>query len=313
MPIIDPNALDNCDVGNILPQIFARQDDPLKKTLTGWKRLDKFLNGGFEVPSFAILGAEPKAGKSRWAQLVAEHHVENGGVAYYLDEENGRQRVWGHSLASKAELGTGKLTALLSKEEHERRQKARDWAMKMKGRFYYDDTRTIRTPEEFRGRIAQVRERAGSAPLFVVCDSLQKLPVDLANRRAGIDKWLREIEAIRDENKCVILALSELTRPDSKLGEIGYGTARGVRFKESGDAEYTADISLLMTKIRPGGKPNWDDPTAKWTGPDYNMVIDYNRDGAAGNVASYCMVFQHYGMVEGDFIETLRKKKEDDE
>jgi replicative DNA helicase len=66
----------------------------------------------------------------------------------------------------------------------------------------------------------------------VVLDSLHKLPFrDLSERRTGIDFWLRQCEAIRDEEGADFLIISELSR--DRGGNYGekpdFGLFQGLR------------------------------------------------------------------------------------
>jgi hypothetical protein len=55
-------------------------------------------------------------------------------------------------------------------------------------------------PELMRRHIDFLRHETHSDYTLVVVDSLHKLPFkDFSERRTGIDAWLRQFEAIRDE------------------------------------------------------------------------------------------------------------------
>ena len=90
-----------------------RSRDGDKRVATGWRLLDRALGGGFGLPSLNISGRQPKSGKSTWAQIIAERHVEAGGVVYYLDLENGRRRFMRRMLCRHAKLGGAQVAVAL--------------------------------------------------------------------------------------------------------------------------------------------------------------------------------------------------------
>jgi hypothetical protein len=96
---------------------LAKEEEALeggtKHVATGWRRLDGVLGGGFALPSLNLLGAAPKSGKSTWAQIVAERHVDAGGFVYYLDLENGCRRFLRRMLCRRAGLGGVQVAAAL--------------------------------------------------------------------------------------------------------------------------------------------------------------------------------------------------------
>ena len=93
-------------VGGLLAHVEQRLEGGVEHLPTGWPRLDAALGGGFLVPSLNVIGAPPKAHKSTFAQVIATHHVERGGVSYYLDVENGRLRFLRRLLCRRAGLGS---------------------------------------------------------------------------------------------------------------------------------------------------------------------------------------------------------------
>jgi len=98
-------------------------------------------------------------------------------------------------------------------------------------------------PRDFAARIAAARTRAGERPLLLVIDSLQKLPMDLDDRRAGIDAWIRLLERLRHGHEAAVSLISEIKR-DQK----GQYTAHEIAFKESGGTEYAADLAMTLTR-----------------------------------------------------------------
>jgi replicative DNA helicase len=90
-----------------------------------------------------------------------------------------------------------------------------------------------------------LRNQTAASDMLLIVDSLHKLPFGrLSERRSGIDEWLRNMEAIRDNHQVTFLVISELGR--ALKG--GYDDKPDLAsFKETGDIEYTADNALVMT------------------------------------------------------------------
>ena len=124
----------------------------------------------------------------------------------------------------------------------------------------------------------------------VVVDSLHKLPFkDLSDRRTGIDSWLRNMEAIRDEQNVSFFVISELSRGvggsyDNKpdLGS----------FKTSGDIEYSADNAMILL-------PDWDpvDPIST-TERKSSLWLVASRENNPGKIAVYQLEYPYWGFKE---------------
>ena len=285
----------------------------LRRLKSGWRLLDDALEGGFVVPSFNVLGAKPKCGKSLFAQLVVEQYLNRGGYAYVLDLENGEKRFTWRLLCRRAKLGPAQLKEGLQRDAWPKPEDGTRYAAaeaELRGQYgarLYLDTDRRATPEKLRGRLLALRELAGAAPILWVVDSLQKLPMDLSDRRAGIDWWLRELEALRQDPALpglVILLITELKRPaQGKQYE-----ATEVAFKESGDIEYTADLALALD--RPSENRDEIDATSEEPEDDpATLRILYNRDGRHGRVADYQTVRPYYGMEESPAAAPPKKAK----
>jgi replicative DNA helicase len=293
-------------LGSLFEQELARLNNGIERMGSGWPRLDRVLRGGFVVPSLVMLGAAPKAGKSTWCQLVAERHAEAGGFVYYLDFENGSARFVRRMFARRSRLDPERLTERGTDEERRRFFKAKEEmgpGGKLGSRLYLDTARDL-SPAALTARVRLMGEKASAAGarLLVVVDSLQKLPMPMAERRNGIDGWLRALEALRDgPARPVVLVVSELKRDEK-----GRYSGRDATLKESGSIEYTGDLVLFLRgeddeteRLANGGETH---------GPPKTLTVEWNRDGATGRVASYRAEFPHHGMQEDDAASGPPKK-----
>jgi hypothetical protein len=120
---------------------------------------------------------------------------------------------------------------------------------------------------------------------FVV-DSLQKLPMDLEDRRAGVDAWIRLLERLRHEHDAAVLLISEIKR-DQK----GQYTAHEAAFKESGGIEYAADLAMTLTR------PAADEYAEASSTLRIELARDSDED-PRGTVAAYRPLFPFYGLDE---------------
>jgi len=289
-----PKTLDDTQLARRAGSALERLHRGVERLKTGFPELDRALGGGIAVPSIAVLGAKPKCGKSTIVSVIAESVVAAGGYAYIWDLENGLDRFLRRLMCRRARLNP----EILAKDAFvppESWRITEDMVLRSDfgRRLFVDDQRRMPAASLERS-IAELSERAkrDQVPFLVVLDSLQKLPVDnLSDRRAGVDRWMRWLEQIRDAYRATILLTSELKRPQQGQEY----KANEVALKESGDIEYTADLVLSLDRhVR-------DDEYAAEDGalaPPATMRIVFNRDGRTGIVADYRLVYPHHGIDE---------------
>jgi hypothetical protein len=280
-----------------------RLEHGVPRVATGFARLDAALGGGLAIPSLNVLGAGPKALKSTWAQVLATRHVEAGGVAYVLDLENGRQRFLRRLLCRRAELGAKEVAAALrderagvftSRQAAERWRAAKLWVRDEIGPRLFVE---FAPPRDLARRLAAVRTIARDRPVLVVIDSLQKLPMDFADRRASTDQWVRLFERLRYELELVFVVVSEIKR-DPRGGYTAHESA----FKESGSIEYSADLAMTLTR------PSADEDQEAVSTLRVELARDSDED-PRGDVASYAPVRPHYGLEEREPEERRKSKR----
>lgn len=107
---------------------------------------------------------------------------------------------------------------------------------------------------------------------------------DLKERRATIDRWLRDFEALKAKDPYLtIILVSELSRDKQQP-------------KESGDIEYTAHFQLRLKKNKERGKP--EDPEPE---DDFKRILflELARDVESGKkIAQYDVDFQRWKFTE---------------
>lgn len=254
---------------------------------SGFPKLDKVLGG---LHGINIMGGLPKAGKSCFFIQIASEMARRKVPVIYYDFENGRQKIYQRTFSRLSKLSVDQIRyGELNEEETSRLKAAKAELQKLLPWLRVVTDRRL-TPELMRSHIDFLRHECNSDSIMVVIDSLHKLPFkDFAERRTGIDAWLRQLETLRDEFNASFLVVSELTRredgkydPQPQLGA----------FKGSGDIEYSADNAMVLL-------PQWDPfnrEPAELRRNDLWLVA--SRERSPGLIASYQLDYPYWGFVE---------------
>ncbi len=258
-----------------------------KEPNTGFPALDQIIGN---QKGINIMGGTPKAGKSCFFLQIASEMARQKIPIIYYDFENGKQKLYERIISR---IGKIKIECLrsLSKDEKQKNiiSQATNSLQSFLRWFRVVNDRKL-TPELMRRHIDFIQHETGSRFTTVIIDSLHKLPFkNLSERRTGIDAWLRELEAIRDEQNVTFWVISELTRGQDgqfeRIPQLG-------SFKGSGDIAYSADNALVFL-------PKWDpfDNT-----PPNKRINDLwlvaSREKAPGKIASYRLDYPYWGFIE---------------
>lgn len=299
MSLNRPRSLAECRLGVQAAPSLKRLLAGRERLQTGFVELDTALGGGIPVPTLCILGAKPKCGKSTLLLHIASHIVtECHGYAYVVDLENGMDRLLTRLMCSLSSVDPSSLGDSFLPTDAWKVTEEQVTAGALSKRLFIETERRF-DAALLESRIAEVTStaRAEGVPFIVIIDSLQKLTMNLQDRRAGIDGWIRELERMREKYGAVILIASELKRPQQ--GSAYKPTE--VSLKESGDLEYCAD--LVLTLDRAEDKDDSDFASVKAPEPA-TLRIQYNRDGQTGKVARYGLVYPYHRIQEIAFPET---------
>jgi len=268
-------------------QLDLEAGDSYQTMTSGFSGLDTALGG---IHGINIMGGLPKAGKSCFFIQTATEMARRKVPVIYYDFENGRQKIYHRTLCRLSRLtGEQIKTGQLTDEENERLHSARTELKNMLPWFRIVTDRKL-TPKLMRSHIDFLRHETNSDYTLVVIDSLHKLPFkDFSERRTGIDAWLRQLEAIRDELSVSFLVISELTRSDD--GQYDKQPQLGA-FKGSGDIEYSADNAMVLL-------PQWDpfgsDPVDK---RHNDLWLVASREHGPGLIGSYRLDYPYWGFNE---------------
>ncbi len=254
---------------------------------SGFARLDAAIGG---VHGINILGGTPKAGKSTFfIQAAAEMALRRIPVIYY-DFENGRQKIYLRILSRLSRVATEQIRSRQLSEEERARLTQASAQLEQGLRWLRVVNDRKLSPELMRRHIDFIRHETKADYTVVVIDSLHKLPFkDITQKRSGIDGWLRQLEAIRDELGAGFLVISELERGQD--GQFEQRPQLG-SFKGSGDIGYSADNALVLSS-------GWD-PFAEET-PESRineLWLVASREHSPGKVADYRLDYPFWGFVE---------------
>ena len=272
-----------------LGNINRQQSESYQALNTGMKSYDEAVGGIYGIN---IFGGPPKAGKSCLSiQLATEIARKKMPVLYY-DFENGAQKIYQRTLSRLSRLAVDRIVSeKVSGEELGRLKVARQELQDMLQFFRVVNNRQI-NPGLMRRHIDFLRHETRRDDVIVVIDSLHKLPFkDFAERRTGINAWLRELESIRDELQVGFLVISELNRQESGRYD---GVPHMGLFKDSSDIEYTADNAMIFL-------PEWEPIDIKKETERFNALwLVASREKSPGLIARYRLDFPYWGFVEAD-------------
>jgi len=282
-----PFASPQAEHQRFLRRLTEQQESAYTGLLSGFSRLDAALDG---IHGINIIGGAPKVGKSLFMIQIATEMALRGIPVLYYDFENGRQKIYQRTLSRLSRMETAVLWNInWTHEERDRYDEACTTIRRMLTTFRVVNDRKL-TPELMRRHIDFIRHETARDYTVVVIDSLHKLPFkDFSERRTGIDAWLRQLEAIRDELQVSFLIISE-------LGRGGDGTYRedphlGI-FKGSGDIEYSADNAMVLYADTD------QDLSANAVYRKNSLWLVASREHSPGHIASYTLDYPFWGFTE---------------
>jgi archaellum biogenesis ATPase FlaH len=268
-------------------RLFQESGDAYANLTSGFSRLDRALGG---IHGINIMGGTPKAGKSAFFIQIASTMAMRKIPVLYYDFENGRQKIYLRILCRLSRLTVDQIKGNeLAADERQRLHQAQQTLQTLLHRLRVVNDRKL-SPETMRRHIDFLRHETNSDYTVVVIDSLHKLPFkDISQQRSGIDGWLRQLEAIRDEMAVSFLVISELERsPDGQFDRQPHLGS----FKGSGDIGYSADNAMVLL-------PKWDpfDNTPPQNRANELWLVA-SREQSPGLVASYRLDYPYWGFIE---------------
>lgn len=244
----ETSFLSNRKLGLDTDKFMNRISRKIVGVQTGIEKLDKQLLGlaGF----FAILG-EPKACKSTFAMQLALYNAKIGNPVFFIDQENGKQRLTERILCNLHGESWSSVRAMEGLREKHASLSKLPLYMQF-GQINMDEIRS--SVEEM------LRLHPGKRGLVIV-DSLQSVARNLADLRMSVDQWLLDLDAMKlqYDGQLSIGVICEKRRGT-------YGEASVDAAKESGRIEYKVEQQLDMRN----------------TGEQIIIECTLNRDGPRG-------------------------------
>ncbi len=272
---------------HFMDTLSMEQEGGFSKLKSGFPALDRALG---TIRGINILGGTPKAGKSCFHIQIATQMAGNKVPVLYYDFENGRQKIYLRILARLSRIPSEVIVSdQRTPEQNATLERAQRQLQELLPWFRVVNDRAL-TPALMRRHIDFLRHETNSDYICIVIDSLHKLPFqDITNMRSGIDGWLRQFEALRDEYQASFLIISELTRGEN--GQFDRQPRLG-SFKGSGDIAYSADNAMLLL-------PDWEpfdegDPATRIN----NLWLVASREQSPGRIGAYRLDYPYWGFVE---------------
>lgn len=245
---------------------------PKPRILTGFKQLDG-ITGGFRIPSVAMIGAYPSVGKTAFAINIADKVLKEAPIVFFSLEMS-CDMIFERLASSKMKIDYGLfINQRLNEKQYCAVEKLAE-AMKRFKFNVFDDTYYIEQ---------QSRIISNLKPKLVVVDYVQKVRTHRKtdSRRIEIDYISGMYKQIAKQNDCVILLLSQLSRPDKGINLKKHRPTMA-SLKESGALEADGDYIGILHRPYVLVK---DDPDIKKE--NASLLIDKNKYGNVGDIPLY--------------------------
>lgn len=261
-------------VALVAEEVITRTDDFTK---SGFKRLDRLLQGGLHRGLLYVLAARPSAGKSALAMNILTA-VSRGG-SLLMSNEMSRPQLLRRAAAGIANINFAEVRARGRYLDAEM-QRLRDAVsvieqMKIDVRF----ERVLRPRQVRAWAFRSLREWEGKLDLLAI-DYLQLMEPDRKGETENqeIGSITRSLKLLASELQCPVLLVSQLNRGDSS----GRGQTRPrlSDLRGSGSIEQDADAVIFLWRdaLKPGEtEPGEDEPR------EINVTVEKQRDGPVGS------------------------------
>lgn len=256
--------------------------DRYKPISTGYKSIDKALNGGFERQTLVMIGGAPSIGKTAIVSQLAEKMAASGYDVLYLNLEMSREQLLARSFARIAnDIAEVKDASWITETAIRR---GYEWAgdpvkvadIKAVADYYkaHIADHIIYNPDAADGAddphnldaiiktmTAEIK-RLGHCPPVIIIDYLQLITVMQNGRAADPAETIRQtVSRLKDfaiQNDCTVICITATNRAANKTGDADLNSGR-----DTSNIEYSADchIGLVYTAIENGEK--WEEATGR--------------------------------------------------
>ena len=289
-------------VKDLMRSVFEgieRQGDRLPGLPTGLTDLDEKLMG-LKPGTFVVVAGRPSMGKSAFAQTLASHTAQDGGVVALFSLEMSKEEVLTRLLSMVGEVNSARIRAGVANNQQlwdrllEAGGKIHDW------KLYLDDSPEP-TVTEIRAKCRRLRYEEGLD--LVIVDYLQLMPStggsssrNFDNRQQEIAEVSRSLKGLARELGIPVIGISQLNRA-VELRKDKRPMLSDLR--ESGAIEQDADIVLFLYRAEYYNEDN------KAAHNLAEVLIAKNRSGPTGKVFTtfakeYTLFRNHAGPAPSD-------------
>lgn len=193
--------------------------------------------GGLYPGEMLVIGARPGTGKTALALDFARRLMEQGMSCLFASLEMSDIRLMYRIMAADSGVNGMKMRrAELTGDDWERL----GHSMERISALPLWITRQVRTVSDLRDEIVAARERMGHVDV-VIADYIQlmRVPGKIENRTQEVSKISRELKLLAEEQRVVMIVLSQLNRE-------GVGRPSISQLRDSGQIEQDADMIMLL-------------------------------------------------------------------
>lgn len=251
----------------------TKNKDKLLGTPTGFRELDKLLNG-LQKSNLVIVAARPAMGKTAFALNIAQQTaVKEGSSVIIFSLEMSKEQLGQRLLSVQSRVEMSKLQrGTLEKNDWERVNLAIDDMSRAK--LVIDDTPGI-SLMEIRNKCRRLKMSSGLDLIVIDYLQLMSSPERADNRQAEISAISRNLKLLAREMDCPVIALSQLSRAVEQRPN---HTPNLSDLRESGAIEQDADVVMFLYRDDYYNKESSDKPGI------CDIIIAKNRSGPTETV-----------------------------
>lgn len=247
---------------------------------TGFKTLDRFLDGGFLRKELIVLGGFTGVGKSFFAGQIFYSIARSGFKTGYFSLEISNEMVVSRLIGAISNIKpTRIMTGYLDKNEFEKKSSARGKLLASEDYMeFYDDLYGL---DEIKKKILE------DGLEFVIVDFVQNIFVKGMNEEyTRLNHITLDLQKFAKENNCCIVILSQLSNQKGREGSKG-----NIEYKGSGSIATVCDLGFFIERAEITGDKNY-----------VNLVLKKNRRGISGMVFEF--EFKHPGGWISEYVKS---------
>lgn len=237
-------------------------------TPTPWPQLNDFVTGGLKPKKLYIVGARPGNGKTLMLLNMATYAAAQGKSTAVFSLEVGVEEIMSRAITAEARVSFKQMQInRIDADSYERinahEVDAHQWPL----RIYDDDNMTV---DWIASKCRRLKRERGLD--LVMVDYLQLVSAGRRDipRQEQVAEMSRAFKILSKELDCAIVIACQLNRNAAAEGH----RPTVAELRESGALEQDADVVMLLQRQKINGEP----------GPDLDVILDKNRNGAPGTV-----------------------------